>query len=77
LDYEKICWVRIEQAHHFTPAVSIGNPREFIQAEKPGFFISIMLTVWYDRSFQFHWIDERIFPKLNRLTLVEVIDGAF
>lgn len=25
---------KIEQAHHFTRAVSIGNPREFIQAEK-------------------------------------------
>jgi TnpA family transposase len=25
---------RIEQAHHFTRAVSVGNPREFIPAEK-------------------------------------------
>jgi len=25
---------KIEQAHRFTRAVSIGNPREFIQAEK-------------------------------------------
>ena len=25
---------KIEQAHHFTRAVSIGNPREFIQTEK-------------------------------------------
>ncbi len=25
---------KVEQAHRFTRAVSIGNPREFIQAEK-------------------------------------------
>ena len=25
---------KIEQAHHFTRAVSLGNPREFIQTEK-------------------------------------------
>ncbi len=74
---------KIEQAHHFTRAVSIGNPREFIQTEKQEQeiaegckrLIKNSITCW-NYLYLSHKLGENDLPETREAMLKAIASGS-